>query len=109
MGLFRDLGKRAERFRQEAQRAAEEEASHVCAACGELYYTPTETCSECGSDRVVPREDDDGAEASADDDDGAEASVDDDDGDEASADDDDGAEASADDDDGDEASADDDG
>lgn len=53
MGLFRDLGKKAESLKREVERAAAEEASHVCDDCGETLYSAHETCPECGSDRIL--------------------------------------------------------
>ena len=56
MGLFENLGKKVERFKQQAESAASEEASHVCGDCGEALYTDQDQCPHCGSENVVERE-----------------------------------------------------
>lgn len=55
MSLFRDLGRRAERFKQRVQSAAD--ASYECADCGALFEAPGDRCPECGSEDVVAIED----------------------------------------------------
>jgi uncharacterized OB-fold protein len=61
MGFFNDLGEKVERFKQSAEEAAREEATHVCRNCGERLYSAHEICPECESDRVEPlTESDDG-------------------------------------------------
>jgi len=52
MSLFRDLGRRAERFKQQVVAAAD--TTHECADCGEALAGDLETCPECGSEDVVP-------------------------------------------------------
>lgn len=59
MGLFENLGRKVEEFKQEATSASAEEASHECADCGELIYTDREDCPECGSERIVDRDSED--------------------------------------------------
>lgn len=54
MGLFNDLGRRVERFKQSAVEAAEAEADYECRACEARFHTDREECSECGSPEVVP-------------------------------------------------------
>ena len=51
MGLFRDLGRRAERLKQQVQSAAD--ATHECADCGAMLEADPERCPECGSDDLV--------------------------------------------------------
>lgn len=51
MGLFRDLGRRAERLKRQVQSAAD--ASYECADCGRPLEEDAERCPECGSDDVV--------------------------------------------------------
>ena len=63
MGLFRDIGRRVERFKSEVESVADEQASHGCSACGERFFTDHETCPECGADAVEPL---DPAESTAD-------------------------------------------
>lgn len=52
MGLFRDVGRRVERFKQQIEEVAEEEASFRCTLCGEVFYTAHDTCPECGGSAV---------------------------------------------------------
>lgn len=56
MGLFRDLGRRAERLKRQVQSAAD--ASYECEDCGALLEADRERCPECGSDDVVALEPD---------------------------------------------------
>ena len=56
MGLFENLGKKVERFKQQAEDAASDEANHVCGDCGELLYADRDQCPHCGSEKVVERE-----------------------------------------------------
>jgi rubrerythrin len=51
MSLFRTLGRRAERLKQQVVAASE--ATHECAECGTSLEGDLETCPECGSDDVV--------------------------------------------------------
>ena len=51
MGLFRDLGRRAERIKQQVTSAAD--ATHECADCGTLFSEDVERCPECESEDVV--------------------------------------------------------
>lgn len=52
MGLFEDLGRRVEEFKQEAEEASRATAVAECADCGELLYSDRENCPECGSERL---------------------------------------------------------
>lgn len=49
MGLFRRAGRKVERLKRSVESAADEEASHVCTACGERFFTERESCEECGA------------------------------------------------------------
>lgn len=60
MGLFEEVGRRVERFKQRASEAAAEEADYECGDCGERLYADSETCPECGAAAVESL----GAEAS---------------------------------------------
>lgn len=48
MGLFKRAGRTVERLKRSVEAAADEEASHACAECGERFYADREACSECG-------------------------------------------------------------
>ena len=56
MGLFRDVGRRVERLKNEVTTAADETASYECADCGAAIHADRDTCPECGSERVRERE-----------------------------------------------------
>lgn len=55
MGLFEDIGRKVETFKQRAEEASREQASAECADCGELIYTDRDACPECGGEEIVPR------------------------------------------------------
>ncbi len=57
MGFFNNLGKRAEKLKQQATAASKREATHGCKDCETLLYTAHETCPECDSDAVVALDD----------------------------------------------------
>lgn len=59
MGLFRDLGKKVEEFKQNIEREKAAEVEMVCSACGEQYFTTQDVCSECGSSELISIGDDD--------------------------------------------------
>lgn len=56
MGFFNKVGRRAEKLKQQVSEAAEEGAMFECANCGKGIFTKKETCPDCGSEAVVPRE-----------------------------------------------------
>lgn len=65
MGLFRELGKRAERFKKQVEDAAHETARYECGECGKRLHADLDECPECGSTDIQPREvsaDEDSAE-----------------------------------------------
>ena len=74
MGLFRDVGRRAERLKQQVTDAAREEALLECADCGKSIFTDRTDCPDCGSEALLEVGGDDGDGAST------EAEVDDGDG-----------------------------
>ncbi|MXR41543.1 hypothetical protein GRX01_09355 [Halobaculum sp. WSA2] len=52
MGLFNELGRRVEEFKQTAQDAADEREAHHCPACDEGFDGDHDRCPECG-ERMV--------------------------------------------------------
>lgn len=56
MGLFRDIGRRAEKLKREATEAAGETADYECADCGKPLFTERSACPDCGSEAVVARD-----------------------------------------------------
>lgn len=56
MGLFENLGRKVEEFKQTATETAAEGATHACQSCGERFYTDHDDCPECGG-AVVERAD----------------------------------------------------
>lgn len=55
MSLFRKFGKKVERFKRQAESAAEDEASYVCRACGATLFAEREQCPECGREGTIAR------------------------------------------------------
>ena len=55
MGIFREVGKRVERFKQQAAEASRDEAEYECLDCDELIFTELEECPHCGSEAVAAR------------------------------------------------------
>jgi len=51
MGLFENLGRKVESFRQDASDSARE-PTHRCAECDSEFFTDYETCPDCGSAEV---------------------------------------------------------
>lgn len=52
MGLFSELGRQVEQFRQTARSAAKQEADYRCRACDVELHTRPEACPECGAEQV---------------------------------------------------------
>jgi rRNA maturation endonuclease Nob1 len=50
MSLFRDLGKKAEKFKQQMTESTD--ATYQCEACGAEMNAEYEECPECGSDEI---------------------------------------------------------
>jgi uncharacterized OB-fold protein len=65
MGLFEEAGRRFERFKKQAETAAEEEADFECTACGTAVYAERGDCPECGAEAVVAVDGDGSGEESA--------------------------------------------
>lgn len=51
MSLFRDLGKRVEKFKKQAEAAAQD--TYECGDCGAEFHTDYDECPECGGDDVM--------------------------------------------------------
>ena len=66
MGIFREAGKRVERFKQQAAKASRDEAEYECRECDELVFTDLEECPHCGSESVAARSEPEDDERSAD-------------------------------------------
>ena len=91
MGLFEDIGRKVETFKQQAESVSQGRARAKCPECDTLVYTDREDCPDCGHDQLLIRkpesdEDDDAdadeADADEADDGDTDADVDDaDDGD----------------------------
>lgn len=56
MGLFEDLGRKVGKLSHQAREASRDQAVAQCADCEELVYSERETCPECGSEDLIPRE-----------------------------------------------------
>lgn len=52
MGLFENLGRTVESFRQDATESAAE-PTHRCADCDGEFYTDYEACPDCGGEDIV--------------------------------------------------------
>ncbi|QZY04007.1 hypothetical protein K6T36_00110 [Halobaculum roseum] len=48
MGLFTELGRQVEEFKQTAKNAAERDETARCPACGAQFDSEHEQCPECG-------------------------------------------------------------
>ncbi|MFB6188348.1 MAG: hypothetical protein ABEI57_00545 [Halapricum sp.] len=46
MGLFENLGRKVEQFKQDATDTAEK-PTHVCVDCGEEFFADYEVCPDC--------------------------------------------------------------
>lgn len=59
MGLFREAGRRVERFRKAAEAAAADEADYRCEACGETVFADAapDCCPDCGEPALVAADD----------------------------------------------------
>lgn len=52
MGIFNEVGRRVERFRQTAKETAAESAAYECGACEERFHADHDECPECGATAV---------------------------------------------------------
>jgi rRNA maturation endonuclease Nob1 len=48
MGLFKNIGRKVEEFKQTSEAVAAEEARYECTECGKRLYTNHDACPECG-------------------------------------------------------------
>ncbi|QZY00954.1 hypothetical protein K6T25_00995 [Halobaculum rubrum] len=53
MGIFNELGRRVEEFKQTAKNAADENEASECPACGERFDSSRERCPDCGERPVT--------------------------------------------------------
>ncbi|WP_088901343.1 hypothetical protein [Halorubrum lacusprofundi] len=52
MGLFNEVGRQVEKFKQTAKNAAKSAETYQCPACGEKFDSTHEQCPECGEEMV---------------------------------------------------------
>ena len=57
MGIFDELGRRVEQFKQEASAVAESGDEYQCRECESRFHVAYEECPECGAEDVVARTD----------------------------------------------------
>jgi len=55
MGLFEDIGRKVETFKQQAESHSHEQARAKCSECETLVYTDREDCPECGHQPLLVR------------------------------------------------------
>ncbi|MFT4891319.1 MAG: rRNA maturation endonuclease Nob1 [Halobacteriales archaeon] len=55
MDSCNELGRRVERFKQNAEHAAEESADDECRTCDARFHTEYDECPECGAEQVTSR------------------------------------------------------
>ncbi|QHS16128.1 FmdB family zinc ribbon protein [Halopenitus persicus] len=53
MGFFERAGRRVERFKQAAKKAADENADYRCQSCNARFNADDDQCPECGSTEIV--------------------------------------------------------
>ena len=56
MSLFRKIGRRVERFKQDVESAAEGDTSKNCPECGQPLAEGQTTCPNCGAE--IPADED---------------------------------------------------
>jgi len=85
VGLFEDIGRKVETFKQQAESVSQGRARAKCPECDTLVYTDREDCPDCGHDQLLIRkpESDEDDDADADEADADEADADEADADEA--------------------------
>lgn len=52
MGIFNELGRQVEQFKQSVEKTADENATYRCRECDARFYTQHDQCPECGSTSV---------------------------------------------------------
>jgi len=55
MGLFENLGRTVETFKQEVADASKDQAAYQCGDCGTLVYGGRDDCPDCGGENLVAR------------------------------------------------------
>jgi len=55
MGLFENLGRKVEEFKQEATEASREQADYRCGDCDAIVYGGRDDCPDCGGENLVAR------------------------------------------------------
>jgi len=55
MGLFENLGRTVETFKQEVADASKDQAAYQCGDCGTLVYGGRDDCPDCGGEDLVAR------------------------------------------------------
>jgi hypothetical protein len=55
VGLFEDIGRKVETFKQQAESHSQERARAKCPECETLVYTDREDCPECGHESLLVR------------------------------------------------------
>lgn len=53
MSLFREIGRRVERFKQDVEDAARSDGPRKCGECGQPLAEEQATCPNCGADVPV--------------------------------------------------------
>lgn len=56
MGLFEQIGRQVEQFRQTAKETAAANADYHCRACEARFDTHEVQCPDCGAEEITPTE-----------------------------------------------------
>ena len=54
--VFKELGRRAEQFKQDMDAASAENADYECKGCEARFAVNPERCPDCGSEEIIPTE-----------------------------------------------------
>ena len=52
MGLFKQVGRQIEQFKQTATETAEESADYQCRGCDSRFHTYHDQCPKCGAQTI---------------------------------------------------------